>query len=428
MLSQRATFRTASYSEQCTITHNKYQRVTGLRADPQWTVKHTWNLLHSFNRRRHAQAHAQSAVSSAGNVVMNVHNSPLHHSHLPIADSGASDTFVRAADQRHLKDVTFDPLAAKMAVGLPNGAIIHPMGTGWLPVHPSVAPIKAHIFGDKELDRSLISLSDYTNRDCKVELTKTAIEILSPDGVVVLRGAKTPTDKLWTIDFADLLPAAPSAACAISESHEVPESVALLLFAEPLTGRAYNVVSHQYNADFVAYWHACMGSPPIKSFLQAVSRGYINIARLTTAMIRANLPHSIATAKGHLNLHKQGYRSTHPVAQPPRTVLTPPGLLQSDEALLADPDVTIDVPRDDGNELFVRLLDLSGRYTSDTTGRMMVPSIHGSNYILVATFNNYVHLIAMPSRTAGAMLNARRKPPALLALQELQPDRAPAGQ
>jgi hypothetical protein len=57
------------------------------------------------------------------------------------------------------------------------------------------------------------------------------------------------------------------------------------------------------NVDYVRYTHSCLENPASTTFLQAVQRGYITgpnqFPRLTTTMVRRNMPDSEATARGH---------------------------------------------------------------------------------------------------------------------------------
>ncbi len=56
---------------------------------------------------------------------------------------------------------------------------------------------------------------------------------------------------------------------------------------------------------YVQFIHACLGSPPLSTFLRAVERGYLShptqFPRLTAKMVRKHMPESEATARGHLN-------------------------------------------------------------------------------------------------------------------------------
>ena len=74
-----------------------------------------------------------------------------------------------------------------------------------------------------------------------------------------------------------------------------------------------HIVHNELNANFVKWWHACLGSPTINTLTQAIRLGALrNIERLTTKIIRQNPPHTIATAMGHLDNNRSGQNSTNP--------------------------------------------------------------------------------------------------------------------
>ena len=101
-------------------------------------------------------------------------SSPTPFGHRPIGDSGASDTFIRHDQQQYLSKAT--PVGG-LSVGLPNGTTISSIATGILDFDVRLPPIPAHIFRDDQLDRSLISLSDYTNLGCTVLLDSVSLSI-----------------------------------------------------------------------------------------------------------------------------------------------------------------------------------------------------------------------------------------------------------
>src|SRR5690606_11856080 len=159
-----------------------------------------------------------------------------------------------------LKDVRMDA-NNPMIVGLPNGSTISSVGTGTLGIK-GLPNIPAHIFHDENLDRSLVSLSDYTNRGCTTQLTATDLTV-HPNGETVLVGVKRPSEKLWgmiidrdTLDLQRVFQ---------SPAHFGGEKLGTMYAAEVDTSLAMgasmsNMVSHQYDAEFVSYVHACFGS------------------------------------------------------------------------------------------------------------------------------------------------------------------------
>lgn len=289
----------------------------------------------------------------------------------PIADCGATDTLFRQSDQHLLQQVT---PGGGLLVGLPNGAHITSTATGQLPSpNVSVTPIIAHIYSDQDLDRSLVSLADFCNRGCVATLTDTDITI-THNNTVILHSTKEPTAKLWPIRFLPF---------------------------DSSVSSAYAVVNLQTIAELVQYNHATLAYPPISTLLRALQRGYLgNLPRLTTKMVRMNPPQSIATAMGHLDLHRQGWQSTR--AEPPGTSpAAGPPVTANDE----DVD-TLPAPEAIDNNLSVKVFSMSEVNHADLTGRFPVQSYLGNNYILVATFNGYIYLGAMPSKSGPHYVKA----------------------
>eukprot|EP01034_Spumella_vulgaris_P031394 gene31394-38776_t len=264
-------------------------------------------------------------------------------------------------------------------------------------------PIPAHIFPDDKLDRSLVSLSDFTNRGCSVILTDTSLYI-THNGETLLMGSKLPRAKLWEFNFskppiAALLPAHEQTVSDESDGFHsvdlgVPDSV------------AYNIVTHQHNAEFVKYTHACFGSPPNSTFIKSARRGYMQtLPRLTGKVIAANPPSSTASAKGHLDLNRQGQRSTQP-----KPVSTNVGLSVDDVIKLLDLDEHEQelLRAGTSNDLFVKEINLSDTYYTDGAAHLPVNSRHGNYYIIIAVFNNYIHVEPVPDRSAPSLLKAHK--------------------
>ena len=63
--------------------------------------------------------------------------------------------------------------------------------------------------------------------------------------------------------------------------------------------------------DFVKFVHASMGSPALSTLLAAVRKGYLSSwPRLTSSLVDAHPPNTLATAQGHLTQRRQGLDST----------------------------------------------------------------------------------------------------------------------
>ena len=198
-----------------------------------------------------------------------------------IGDSGTTHNLLRAAHAPLLSDLS---PCTNLRVSLPNGESITSSHIGKLSVSDRLNTT-AYLFPDSDLQQSLISLSTLCNEhNCTVILTRSDITI-SQGSDIVFHGSKQPTDTLWLIDL--------------------DKFVSKLLI--PACNLAYKTDT---DAEFVAFVHASFGSPTLSTFQHAVRMGWLsNYPRLTSAMVAANCPHSIATAKGHLDQTRQVKKS-----------------------------------------------------------------------------------------------------------------------
>ena len=175
----------------------------------------------------------------------------------------------------------------------------------------------------------------------------------------VLCGLKSPDANLWTLPF-------------------LPHDTASL----PTVSAAYALSS---DADFVKFTHAALGSLSLTTLAKAVRRGYLNsYPRLTSGMLTAHPPVTIATAQGHLDQHRQGQKST---AIP--TTIFP----------IDDPDedaLPLDAPKHP--TAYTQLVLMSDTLHSDLTGRFSVPSHNGAQYIFVSVLDGYINANQTPLR------------------------------
>eukprot|EP00978_Attheya_sp_CCMP212_P042956 scaffold271738_cov67-Attheya_sp.AAC.1 len=136
---------------------------------------------------------------------------------------------------------------------------------------------------------------------------------------------------------------------------------------------------------------------------------------LTSKQVRAHLPTTIATLKGHLDQTRANAQSTRqapkipahllqPVAHRPsaaaanvtETISSPSTLQESDES---HPPAMggVDIPGQRTHFLFAAIHDAKGQIFNDQPGRFLVPSSSGNEYFLVLYDydSNYIHAEAM---------------------------------
>ena len=222
-------------------------------------------------------------------------NTPARETTL-LADNGASDSIFRASDSHLLTNITSE---GGKQVMYPGGETHTSIGSATFKGNHEIPDIPVQIFSDADLRQSLVAMSDYTRRGCAIILTEDAIRYTTKASIdevlpmvkVTMMQPKVRSAKLWTVP--------------ISNTPRVQTVI-----------EANNVVRNQLDANFVAWWHASLGSPTISSLCAAIHRGALrNIERLTTRRVQQNPPHTIATAMGHLDLTRGGQQSTNLLKQ-----------------------------------------------------------------------------------------------------------------
>ena len=280
-------------------------------------------------------------------------------------DTGCTDTLLRASDATALPRTT---TSRPLHVGLPNGTTITSIGSGQLTLPNLHQPISAHIFPDKSLSTSLLSISDLCSAGCEAHFTATSATI-TKDGHKVLHSTKHPTDKLWN--------------ASVEPSHPPP--------TRSTTAAAMALSSDR---EFVQFAHAALGSPTISTLRRALQNQYLTtFPRLTAALLSRHPPHSTATAQGHLDQTRQGMDSTTAPAQLP--------CAHDDTDTEDDPPSSTTLPTNPGHRSYTahtKLIRATTAMFADLTGRFPTTSSSGMQYILISLQDGYIHAEAMASR------------------------------
>lgn len=225
-------------------------------------------------------------------------------------------------------------------------------------------PIVAHIFDDKDLSLSLLSISDLCNAGCTAIFTDQRITIKYNECIVV-DDAKSPNDPLWHVASPTIQPAS----CASSVT--------------------YTSAPQRKSTDdtFVRFIHASFGSPSISTLTHAIRSNYLpSLSRLTAAMLAAHPPHTIPTALGHLDQIRQGQKSTKRFIS-----------LFADETLM-NSDHTPSEDNAIDNNTYTHVFALNETMHSDLTGKFPVISFSGMQYLIVSVMDGYVHVEPMRNR------------------------------
>ena len=284
------------------------------------------------------------------------------------ADTGSTHTLIRKSDAPY-----FTLSQSPLHVLLPNGHTIKSIGSCLFYVPNLPQPISGHVLPDDVLNTSLLSIAQLCEMGCVATFTGTNV-IITQDNNKVLCGTKLPTSNLWTISLA--------------------------LPIQAFTAAAAHTRSN--DADFVRFTHAALGSPSLSTFAKAVRRGYLHLyPRLTSHILSAYPPLSIATAQGHLDQHRQGQQSTK----------TPIQIFDSDDSSDSDspPDNILDKPPVTQDQAYTQIVLISDTLHSDLTGRFPVISHTGAQYIFVSILDGYIHVETMKSRHHADYIAAYKK-------------------
>jgi hypothetical protein len=210
------------------------------------------------------------------NELRQCHNYKNHQAN---ADSGTTGHFISIEDGAIMQDVKLVEKEKGITVEQPDGSTITSIATGklpwtWLPEEARTV----HIF--ESLTGSLLSIGLLCDAGYEVTYNKQEVKV-TMEGQTVITGKRI--NKLWMID--------------LQKGDDSRNSTA-------------QMIANANHAELVKYAHLTMGAPTLSTFMKALKKGYINPPGVNAEIVRKNPPNTTATAKGHLNLIRQGIRST----------------------------------------------------------------------------------------------------------------------
>ena len=205
---------------------------------------------------------------------------------------------------------------------------------------------------------------------------------------LLLDGVRTPDTGLWHLSL-------------VKASLETTAASPATIPPPMLLHQSFAAIQSATPAELVAFAHAALFSPALSTLTTALKRGFLpNFMGLTAKSLRKYPPHSVAMVKGHLDQARKNQRSTKKDLQP------------SAPALMPDDDVPF--PESDPGNLrahhcYASVFEpATGQIHSDQTGKFVVASSAGNNYVLVVyDYNsNSILLAPMRSRTGPCILEA----------------------
>ena len=282
-----------------------------------------------------------------------------------IADTGSTGTYVSVRCRVLNKRPTSNPIS----ISNPNGQIMTSTHEGELDL-PTLRfeARRAHIVPALQ-HCSLLSVGSLCDAGYTVEFNKQTMRVLDDDGCVLTGTRHTPTG-MWHV------PADPS---NDSISH-APHAQA-------------NKLGGTTIAESVTYAHASLYSPALSTLEFALDNNFLtNFPGLTVDTLRRHAPKSIPMDKGHMDQIRQNVRST----KPPRPKPEP------------DTDTNPSPITIKTHDCYVAIYEPQGQIYSDQTGRFVVSSSSGNNYIMVLYDYDSNHIFVQPfqNRTAKCILDA----------------------
>ena len=228
---------------------------------------------------------------------------------------------------------------------------------------------------------------------CVVTFDATSV-IVTLDDERILDGVRTPSTGLWNLSMVT-----PSLAPSPLASTLPPA-----LSEPPCLHQSFTAVQSATPPELVAFAHATLFSPALSALRKALDRGFLpNFPGITAATLKKYPPKSVAMIKGHLDQERKNQKSTKPshAAAPTQ---------QSDDS------DTANFPNSDlGNSrthfCYAAIVDpsnASGQIHSDQTGKFVVASSTGNNYVMVVYDydSNAIMVEPMRSRTDPCILAA----------------------
>ena len=309
-----------------------------------------------------------------------------------IADTGATSNFFTIDTPVINRRIATAPIS----IQIPNGATMQSTHEAELdlPALPLAARL-VHLV--PSIQHSLLSMGQLCDAGCDVIFDAKSVTV-SYANQPVLKGLRNSNTKLWHLDLSPTTPTA----CT---RQPAPVLELPLHIANSATGSASP-------AELVAFTHAALFSPVLSTLQSALDKGYVQgLPGLTSQTLRKYPPQSTAMVKGHLDQTRKNTQSTQmktPVASnsSPAAPSTVP--IAELEAILADafPPLTDELER--SHYCFTCLMEVTGQVATDLTGRFIVPSSNGNNYILILYDydSNSIWLQPMRSRAAATILEA----------------------
>jgi hypothetical protein len=310
------------------------------------------------------------------NILQHTDGPPYVSYYSVAADSAATDHFFTIEAPICNRRETDAPIKIRAA----NGGILESTHVGEISL-PQLPPQACHVHVVPGLaSMSLLAMGPLCDAGCTIEFDATTVHVWLQEQLV-LQGRRVPPG-LWIFQL-------PTPAITSPQTNN------------EITPQVNSAIGAPKAAELVAYAHATLFSPALDTLEKALRRGYVrNFPGLTAKTLQRHPPHSVATAKGHLDQVRKNLRSTR---MKPKDVPTP------------DLDDVFPAQESPTSTCYVTAITLptapTGKYYTDQTGRFPCTSSSGSNYVLVAYHydSNAILVEPLQNRKSGSILAAHKR-------------------
>ena len=287
-----------------------------------------------------------------------------------ILDTGCTDTSYRVSDVAHPSNITYDDTPG-LVLTTASGHGVQAIGTSTRSFGPLGSEQRhgIHVFDDDQLAVGMHSLADFTNHPSNntVLFDANGFRVFDKAGTIICANTKQPSARLW----------------------HMPGQAPQLLETQASQGHLF--VRHEPSAVRVSYMAGCFFNPCDSTLIEALSKGWIaGIPGFNAKVVRANPPHSMSSAYGHLNRLRQNLRST---SKSPVTRSKAKELPSTEQFVIND---TLHTDHDDDDSDPNQLILMSKLVSDltptekkalalyfDATGKFPFESISGNQYVLI---------------------------------------------
>jgi hypothetical protein len=281
-------------------------------------------------------------------------------------NSGTSANFHEVS--HHLPHQPTSKSNPSVSVVVPNGQIMTSKSTTNLPL-PSLPPSATISHGFPNLSSgSLLSVGKICDHRCTAIFTNNSIKMYR-NADVHIKETKPPL-----ISGTRNAPSQPLYNVCLPIPPPIPHSIHML------QSESANAAHLPHLQDRIAFYHAALFSPVISTWIKAINAGFLDSwPELTTKQVQQYKPHSEATVMGHMHAQQSNLRST----KTPKPVFN-----------IASKPTSVEHRT---HHIYTACETITGQVGSDQTGRFVVPSTSGNNYICVLYDYDSNSIYAEPS-------------------------------